>query len=84
VQPGIPAGIRTRIKDRIVIPVDVRVNARGRVIKATAQGEGDATFRYLAGRATAAARLWRFSPARSKSGRAVAGSKTVYFVFGGA
>ncbi len=85
IHPNIPAGIRARIRDRVVIPVDVKVTASGRVTSAAAHGgsSDDGLYRYLADRAAQAARQWRFSPARSKSGKAVPAARTVYFVFRG-
>jgi hypothetical protein len=81
IHPDIPPGIRARIHERVVIPVEVKVTANGRVTSASARGSGDSLYHYLADRSTRAARQWRFSPARSKAGRPVAASRTVYFVF---
>jgi hypothetical protein len=81
VQPGIPPGIRARIRDRMIVPVVVHVTTSGKVSGAFAQGNGDSLYRYLAEQAVVAARLWRFRPARSKSGIPLEASKTVYFVF---
>jgi hypothetical protein len=82
VQPRIPAGIRSRISGQVVIPVEVEVSARGRVIRAVAEtGEGDSVHRYLAEQAEKAARAWRFAPARTGKGAPVPGSKTIQFVF---
>lgn len=82
VQPFIPEGIRSRIRNRTVIPVDVEVSERGRVLRAVAEPQsGDGVTRYLAEQAQKAARDWRFSPARTKSGTRVAASKTIDFVF---
>lgn len=83
IHPDIPVGIRARITDRIVIPVEVKVTANGRVTGASAKGSGDDLYHYLAGRSAQAARQWRFSPARSRTGRPVAAVRTVYFVFTG-
>ena len=82
VQPFIPEGIRSRIRNRTVIPVEVEVSERGRVLRAIAETQsGDGISRYLAEQAQKAARDWRFSPARTKSGTRVAASKTIDFVF---
>lgn len=81
VQPGIPAGIRARIHDRIIVPVVVHVTASGKVTSAFADGNGDSLYRYLGERAVVAAKLSRFRPARSKSGTPMEASKTLYFVF---
>jgi outer membrane biosynthesis protein TonB len=65
-----------------VIPVKVDVSATGRVVRAVAESrDGDGVRRYLADLAQKAAREWRFTPARSGSGAAVAGSKRIEFVF---
>jgi hypothetical protein len=81
VHPNIPPGVRSRIENRIVVPVEVRVNAAGRVVRATAQGTGDSLYQYLATRAARSAHFWRFQPARNKSGGKVAATKTISFVF---
>ena len=81
IHPDVPAGIRARIRDRVVVPVEVKVTAAGRVVSAQARGSGDGIYQYLADRAAQAARQWRFSPARSKNGKPVPASRTVYFVF---
>lgn len=82
VQPFIPEGIRSRIRNRTVIPVNVEVSEKGRVLRALAEPQsGDGVSRYLAEQAQKAARDWRFSPARTKSGTRVAASKTIDFVF---
>jgi hypothetical protein len=82
VQPRIPEGIRSRITDRVVIPVEVQVNEQGRVTYAQAeQDSADGVVRYLADQARKAAREWRFRPARTRSGARVASSKTIEFVF---
>jgi hypothetical protein len=83
VQPGISEGIRARIQQPVVVPVDVEINASGTVASAVPQGGGDALYRYLAERAAGAARAWRFQPARSKNGTPVPSNKTLYFVFRG-
>lgn len=81
IHPDIPPGIRARIHDRVVVPVEVKVTAGGRVTSAAAHGSGDSLYHYLADRATKAARGWRFSPARARNGRAVPATRTVYFIF---
>jgi hypothetical protein len=78
----IPPGIRSRIDRQIAIPVDVQVTARGSVSRATAQTAGlDGLSKYLAAQAEKAAYQWRFKPARSTRGLAVASAKTLNFVF---
>jgi TonB family protein len=82
VQPAIPDGIRSRLSGEVVIPVQVQVSNRGRVLSAQASDQGsDGVHRYLAEQAEKAARTWQFSPARNRAGVAVAGSKTIQFVF---
>lgn len=81
IQPTVPAGIRARIQNTIVIPVLLNINASGRVVKAVPQGRGDGIYQYLAARAVAAAKEWRFSPARGSDGSAMPATKTVYFTF---
>ncbi|HEV2445238.1 MAG TPA: energy transducer TonB [Candidatus Sulfopaludibacter sp.] len=81
VHPAISEGIRSRITGQVVVPVQVEVSARGRVTKAVAEAQSDDVRRYLAAQAQKAAREWRFTPARDKSGERVASSKTIQFVF---
>jgi hypothetical protein len=83
IQPTIPEGILARITNRVVVPVEVKVAASGKVTSASAQGSGDGLYQYLADRAKQAAMEWRFSPARSRRGKAVAAVRTVYFEFTG-
>jgi hypothetical protein len=81
VQPGLSPGILARIQGRVTIPVMVSVSASGKVTRAVAESGEDSLQQYLATKAERAARLWRFAPARSRSGKRVAGTKTVYIVF---
>jgi hypothetical protein len=83
IHPDIPPGIRARIRDRVVVPVEVKVTASGKVTAAAAHSgaSGDGLYHYLADRAAKAARQWRFSPARARNGKAVPAARTVYFVF---
>ena len=81
VHPGLSSGILARIHGRIVIPVEVTVSASGKVTRALAETDGDSLHQYLADKAERAARLWKFAPARSRGGKRVAGTKTLYFVF---
>jgi CheY-like chemotaxis protein len=49
VQPAIPEGIRSRLAESVVIPVQVKVSERGRVLSAQAEDQGvDGLHRYLA------------------------------------
>jgi hypothetical protein len=81
VQPTIPAGIRSRISEPVVIPVRVEVNERGRVVSAAPEAQTGGVRSYLADLAQKASREWRFRPARTSSGIAVASNKTIQFVF---
>jgi TonB family protein len=81
VQPLISPGIRSRILTRTVVPVVVTVNESGRVTRASSKVGGHGLERYLADQAVKAARHWSFSPARSKQGSPVPGSKTISFEF---
>ena len=81
VQPQVPAGIRSRIETRMVVPIQVKVNKDGRVVEAISPGDGTGLYRFLAEESVRAARQWRFTPAKSTSGQAVEGRKTIEFVF---
>ena len=82
VQPGVSEGIRSRIREQIVIPVRVHVTERGRVSQAAVERkELDGLRRYLADLAEKAARQWRFTPAKSQQGIAVESTKTINFIF---
>lgn len=82
VQPKIPDGIRSRMTGEIVIPVEVQVDERGKVVRAVAKTRNvDSVSRYLSAQAQKAAREWRFTPARTGTGEQVAASKTLRFVF---
>jgi hypothetical protein len=81
VAPVVPASVRPRIRGKIPIDVRVQVDAAGRVVAAlpvTKAHSGLETF--LAGRAVAAAKQWKFKPARA-DGKAVAGSEILQFTF---
>ncbi|HMC60536.1 MAG TPA: hypothetical protein VKJ01_15205, partial [Candidatus Solibacter sp.] len=81
VQPVIPPGIQRRIRARTVVPVVVQVDESGHVTRAASKVNGHGLVRYLAGEAVKAARLWSFSPARSKEGSPVAATQTISFEF---
>jgi hypothetical protein len=81
VQPTIPAGIRSRISEPVVIPVRVEVNKLGRVVRAAPEAQTGSVRSYLADLAQKASREWRFRPARTSTGVAVAANKTIQFVF---
>jgi proteasome lid subunit RPN8/RPN11 len=81
VPPTVPASIRPRIKDPIPIDVWVQVDVHGRVadaVPATKQHPGLEA--YLATRAVAAAKQWRFDPAR-EDGKPVLGRERIHFLF---
>jgi len=80
VQPYVPAGIRARVRVRTVVPVQLHIDASGRVTDAAAKGAGDGIDRYLADQSVTAARHWSFMPAQS-NGRAIASVRIVEFVF---
>jgi hypothetical protein len=80
VQPYVPAGIRARVRVRTVVPVQLHIDASGRVTDAAAQSAGDGLDRYLADQSVTAARHWSFMPAQS-NGRAIASVRIVEFVF---
>ena len=81
VQAYVPAGIRARVHSRIVVPVQVHINAEGRVTEAASKKGGPGLERYLADQAVKAARQWSFEPAHSREGSAIASVKSVEFVF---
>jgi proteasome lid subunit RPN8/RPN11 len=81
VAPVVPASIRPRIGASIPLDVRVKVDVRGRVVSAVPVKKphgGLETF--LASRAVAAARQWRFHPAR-QDGKPVPGAEIIHFVF---
>jgi len=81
VPPVVPSSIRPRIRGTIPIDVRVRVDTRGKVMSATPVTKLHSGLEsYLGVRAVAAARQWRFEPAR-ENGRAVQGTETLHFVF---
>jgi len=66
-----------------VIPVRVQVSAQGRVTQAVPETSYDAggLNRYLSEQAQKAARLWRFTPARTAKGIRTSSYTTLQFVF---
>jgi hypothetical protein len=83
VRPGISEAILARLRSPVTVPVNVKIDSAGKVTGATAQGGGDGVYRYLAERATHAARFWRFRPARGKNGKPVPSTQTLFFLFRG-
>jgi len=79
--PVVAAGIRPRIKGSVPVDVRVRIDERGRVVSATPITKlHDGLEEYLGSRAVAAAKLWRFEPAR-ENGKPAQGTQTIHFVF---
>ena len=64
VAPQAPEGIRNRIQGVIPVDVRVRVGRDGGVVSAHAPTQYDPVRSYFAEQAVAAARQWRFRPAR--------------------
>src|SRR5262249_54680558 len=81
VRPGISDAIQARLTAKVIIPVDIQIDAAGKVVAAKPRETGNELYGYLATRASTAARLWRFRPARDKKGHSVPSTKTLYFVF---
>jgi hypothetical protein len=82
VQPFVLEGIRSRIEGRIVIPIRVQVSSQGRVTQAVPESEDTGGLnRYLTDQALKAARLWRFTPARTSHGTRTSSTTTLQFVF---
>ncbi|HWC99567.1 MAG TPA: hypothetical protein VG456_22560 [Candidatus Sulfopaludibacter sp.] len=80
-QPDISPGIRRRLTAPVVVPVEVSIDARGRVTKATSNVKEHGLDRYLADEAVKAAYRWWFKPARSAEGLAVPSTTTISFHF---
>lgn len=79
--PVVPSSIRPRIRGRIPIDVRVQIDAQGRVTSASPLTKAHSGLEtYLAGRAVAAAKQWRYKPAR-QNGNAVAGTEIIHFNF---
>jgi TonB family protein len=81
VPPVVPSSIRPRIQGSIPIDVRVKVDRKGRVLSAESVTKtSNGLHKYLASRAVAAAKQWRFEPARD-NGQPVAGEETLHFTF---
>jgi len=79
--PVVPSSIRPRIRGRIPVDVRVQIDAQGRVTSASPLTRAHSGLEtYLAGRAVAAAKQWRYKPAR-QNGNAVAGTEIIHFNF---
>jgi hypothetical protein len=82
IAPSVPSSIRPRINGKISIDVLVRVDTHGKVLSAVPVGRPQSGLQtYLAGRAVAAARQWRFEPAHEADGTPVQGNSTIHFDF---
>ena len=76
VQPHIPPGIRSRLRETVDVPVKVEVSPQGHVVRASALStDGDSIHRYLDDAARKAARQWRFRPSHSTT------HQTLHFLF---
>jgi len=64
VQPAVPQSALKMLSKEIVITVQLRIDAAGNVVSATYKSPGGTFSKYFAERAVAAARLWRFEPAK--------------------
>jgi TonB family protein len=80
VPPVIPAGIRPRITKNIPVDVRVHIDRSGRVISAAPVVRGRGLTSYLASKAVAAARKWRFEPAH-QGDITVPSTQVIHFVF---
>jgi hypothetical protein len=81
VPPTVPSGIRPRIRQPIPIDVWVQVDVHGRVTDAVPAAKTHSGLEaFLAARAVAAAKQWRFDPAR-EDGKPVPGRERIHFVF---
>jgi hypothetical protein len=78
--PAAPEGIRNRIEGMIPVDVTLRIGRDGTVVSAHAPPQYDSVRAYFAEQAVAAARQWRFRPARVGQ-ETVAGRWTVRFRF---
>jgi hypothetical protein len=80
VPPVIPAGIRPRITQNIPVDVRVRIDRTGRVVSAVPVAHARGLTSYLASKAVAAARKWRFAPAH-EGDTPVPSTQVIHFVF---
>jgi TonB family protein len=81
VAPVVPASIRPRIHGTIPVDVRVKIDAQGRVVSAIPATRAHSSLEtFLEARAVAAAKQWRFEPAR-EGGKAVPGSEIIHFTF---
>ena len=62
--PEAPEGIRNRIEGLVPVEVTLRIGRDGSVVSAHATAQYDSVRSYFAQQAVAAARQWRFRPAR--------------------
>jgi periplasmic protein TonB len=80
VRPAVPDELHSILPESTSITVRIEIDAAGRVIGATPEGNLTATQKLLARQAVQAARLWRFQPAR-KNGEAVESESLLRFDF---
>jgi hypothetical protein len=81
VAPVVGAGVRQRIPGIVPLDIRVTVDRKGRVLTAEpVTRPRDSLHKYLSDRAVAAARQWRFEPARV-GGQPADGEETIHFVF---
>ena len=64
VQPAIPPNALKMLSKEIVVAVQLHIDESGNVVGATYKNPGGTFGKYFAERAVAAARLWKFEPAR--------------------
>lgn len=84
VPPVVPSSFRPRIKGTMGVDVRVRIDTQGRVVSATPltpiSKAHSGLESFLAERAVAAAKQWRFEPAR-ENGRPIPGVEIIHFTF---
>jgi hypothetical protein len=78
--PAAPEGIRNRIEGMVPVEVTMRIGRDGSVVSAHAPAQYDSVRSYFAQQAVAAARQWRFRPAKVGQ-ETVASQWTVRFRF---
>jgi hypothetical protein len=80
VKPSVPDELHSILPESTSITVRVQIDAAGKVVGATPEGNLTATQKLLARQAVQAARLWRFQPAR-KNGETVESESLLRFDF---
>jgi hypothetical protein len=74
-QPTVPLNVLNSLSREVVVSVRLQIDQSGNVVHATSQSPPGALGDYLAARALAAARFWKFTPA--KIGKSNAASEKV-------